>query len=504
MSRVAAEQNAAEFSAMLAAAKAGPKCKQLALSELPKYVGRYPDMADQALDILTDLFEEKEEFQVKSIAGFKVIASTASGGVIKKLVGIVGQILQSDVEAVAASGHEALVAALERDVTATMEGLLEPLCSTLEPAARSQTLVFIEKALLPRAGRLLNKNPEAQTTVAEQLKKVMGNSVSTKEFSIFMRVLFSMNKFKNGIEGANEILDFVHASIDLDKDFSASAEDVDKLIMCTGSARIIYQHGASPDKLVRYLSSKVLPKFKELGPEHQLKLLKLLADIAPFVKGAPCRSCLPLVWPLALSEVPDIITEETKINWAALECLLYTFHHLAERVPGFLHGLTGLQIFNGQPENRQDEDHSAKLAELKAKMTTLVTHTSEYAKKLKLVMNKLRENKLDTPEAKKENGQRIASCLATIAACQNVSIMADKILKINLKNPEFLADAKAVTLSFKGGGAAAGGKRGRDGGGGGGGGGQQPGAKIARGGGNAPRGGIRGGRGGMRGRGGRR
>ena len=57
--------------------------------------------------------------------------------------------------------------------------------------------------------------------------QVMGGSVSTREFTIFMRVLFSMDKFKNGIEGANEILDFVHASCDLDKDFSPSAEQVD-------------------------------------------------------------------------------------------------------------------------------------------------------------------------------------------------------------------------------------------------------------------------------------
>ena len=53
--------------------------------------------------------------------------------------------------------------------------------------------------------------------------QVMSSSVSPKEFTVFMRLLFSMNKFKNGVEGANEILDFVHASIDLDKDFSATA-----------------------------------------------------------------------------------------------------------------------------------------------------------------------------------------------------------------------------------------------------------------------------------------
>ena len=38
-------QHKGEFQGMMDAAKAGPKCKQLALSELPKYVGRYPELA---------------------------------------------------------------------------------------------------------------------------------------------------------------------------------------------------------------------------------------------------------------------------------------------------------------------------------------------------------------------------------------------------------------------------------------------------------------------------
>ena len=237
-----------------------------------------------------------------------------------------------------------------------MPGLLEQLGS--EAGTRAKAAAFIERALLPHAATLLNHSEEVQTTIADAIKKVMGTSVSPKEFTVFMRVLFSMNKFKNGVEGATEILDFVHTSIELDKDFSASAEQVDRLIMCTASARLIYQHGASPNKLVSYLSSKVLPKLEEMAPEHQLKLLKLMADIAPFVKGAPCRTCLPQIWPRTLALVPDTVDAGTSINWAAIECLLYTFHHLASRVPGFLHGLTGLKIFNGQPENRMDEDHS--------------------------------------------------------------------------------------------------------------------------------------------------
>jgi len=508
---------------MLEASKAGPKCKQLALSELPKYVGRYPALADKALDILADLFEEKDEYRLKAIQGFKVIAGSAPGTVIKKLVGLLGQILQSEAEAEVNAVNEALVAALQKDVMCTVTGLLEQLGA--EAATRARAAEFIERALLPRAAALLNTSEEVQATIADALKKVMGTSVSPKEFTIFMRVLFSMNKFKNGVEGASEILDFVHTSIELDKDFDASADHVDRLIMCTASARLIYQHGAPPNKLVSYLSSKVLPKFGDLSAEHQLKLLKLLADIAPFIKGAPCRVCLPQIWPLTLALVPDAVGESTSINWAALECLLYTFHHLASRVPGFLHGLTGLKIFNGQPENKMDEDHSDKLAQLTAKMTTLVTQSGEYSKKMQQVLQKLRQNKPDTPEAKKENSQKMQSCDLTMAACRNVALMAAKVKGVNLKIPDFLADDTAVRLSFKGQGGA-GGKRGHDGSGGqggrggirggrggggrGGGGGPPPAKKqakapAARGrGGMVMRGAPRGGRGGMRGRGGRR
>lgn len=80
--------------------------------------------ADKALDILTDLFEEKDDYRLKCIQGFKVIASSASGAVIKKLVGLLGQILQSEVEAEVAAVNEALGAALQKDVTSTVTGVL--------------------------------------------------------------------------------------------------------------------------------------------------------------------------------------------------------------------------------------------------------------------------------------------------------------------------------------------------------------------------------------------
>jgi hypothetical protein len=246
---------------------------------------------------------------------------------MQKVVGLLGDILQSEVEAEVAAANDALESALEKDVQVTMVALLDQMVTGA--SARARAVAFIERAVMPRAAKLLNSSEETQTMIAEHLKKVMGSSVLPKEFAVFMRVLFSMNKFKNGVEGANEILDFVHASIELDKDFIASAPQVERLIMCTGSASIIYKHGGSPDKLAGYLSKKVMPKFKELSAEHQLKLLKLFADIAPFIKGASCRVCLPSMWALTLSEVPDAVDEHTKINW-------YIFHNSQHCLHTFL------------------------------------------------------------------------------------------------------------------------------------------------------------------------
>jgi hypothetical protein len=45
----------------MANAKVGPKSKTLALKTLPLYIGKYPLLADSALDIIIDLFEESEQ-----------------------------------------------------------------------------------------------------------------------------------------------------------------------------------------------------------------------------------------------------------------------------------------------------------------------------------------------------------------------------------------------------------------------------------------------------------
>ena len=99
-----------------------------------------------------------------------MIASSAPGPVILKLVGLLGQMLQTEVEAEIAAVNAALFAALEKDVKATMAGLLEQMGTNA--SLRAKAVSFIESSVLPRASQLLNESEETQNLIADHLKKV--------------------------------------------------------------------------------------------------------------------------------------------------------------------------------------------------------------------------------------------------------------------------------------------------------------------------------------------
>jgi hypothetical protein len=196
----------------------------------------------------------KYQYRMKAIEGFKVIAGSAPATVITKLVGVLTQLLMSEDEKELAAVNDALIAALEKDMQATTMALLDQMSS--EESIRAKVVGFISKDLCPRANTLLNSSDEMQVAVAEQIKKIMAN-VNAKEFNVCMKILFSLKMFKNGAEGATELLNIVHKTMDLGSDFPTAGDAVDKFILMMGSARMMFQHGAPPNKLISFVSKQV-------------------------------------------------------------------------------------------------------------------------------------------------------------------------------------------------------------------------------------------------------
>ena len=73
-------------------------------------------------------------------------------------------------EAEVAAVNAALLAALEKDVKATMSAMLEQMGT--DASLRAKAVAFIESSLLPRAAMLLNDSEETQNLIADNLKKV--------------------------------------------------------------------------------------------------------------------------------------------------------------------------------------------------------------------------------------------------------------------------------------------------------------------------------------------
>eukprot|EP00283_Hemiselmis_rufescens_P006848 CAMPEP_0173420296 /NCGR_PEP_ID=MMETSP1357-20121228/1844_1 /TAXON_ID=77926 /ORGANISM="Hemiselmis rufescens, Strain PCC563" /LENGTH=501 /DNA_ID=CAMNT_0014383075 /DNA_START=30 /DNA_END=1532 /DNA_ORIENTATION=+ len=453
-----------QFKVVVDKAKVGPKTKTLALQLLPKYLGHYPSQADAALDILIDLFEEGEAYRMKAIESFKHIASSATAAVISKLVGVLAQMLLSENDKEVVVVTEALCTALEQDVLATTTALLELM--TTEASVRGKAVEFLAAELCPKATKLLKGNTEAQNAVATQIKKLMGTA-STAEVSLFMKILFSMEVFQSGEEGANELLGIVTNTIDLTADFDASEANADRVLALLRSARLMFNHGASPIKVMSYVSKKVLPKYDDLTATQQTALLKVIAEISPHMRGGTCREFLTAVYPTMLALMPEESTEETKLNYTSIECLLYAFHQTASRVPGFLHPLCGIKINTGQPENKIDEDFTAKLADLNKRLDVTKKQSSDFVQKLKQVQQKLQQTKPTTDDEKKDLSTKQQACQTSLRTCNHVVVLSTNLKKTP---PSFMADKEAQTLSWRMGGTQTGGpkagqKRGRDGGG---------------------------------------
>lgn len=109
--------------------------------------------------------------------------------------------------------------------------------------------------------------------------------------------------------------------------------------------------GASAQAFFSYIVESILPKLNELvssdGDDIKLEMLKLCAEMSPHglteenVKASiePIYNLLLEYMPLPPGEEEENKTEENaepKLQFSCVECLIFTFHQLAKKSPGFL------------------------------------------------------------------------------------------------------------------------------------------------------------------------
>ncbi|KAK4755594.1 hypothetical protein SAY87_009351 [Trapa incisa] len=445
-------QNAKDYQGIIDAANSSVKSKQLAAQLIPRFFKFFPDLWGPALDCHLDLLEEEDlGVRVQAIRGLPLFCKDNLENV-SKIVDILVQLLADEDFVARDAVNKALMSLLRQDVKASLTTLFGRILNVDEPSTeeliREKILSFVRDKVFPAKAELLKPQEEMERHITDLIKKSL-EDVTGAEFRMFMDFLKGLSLFgdKAPPERMKELVGLIEAQADLDAQFTVSdADHIDRLISCLFMAIPFFIRGASSSKFLNYLNKDVLPVIDKLPEERKLDLLKAIAEISPYTTPQDSRQILSSIVQLLKKYMPGRKTGE-EMNFTYVECLLYTFHHLAHKVPNATNSLCGYKIVTGQPSDRLGEDFTEHFREFterlnvveeltRATMKKLTQGMAEHNKAMAAAKSEDEKNDVKTQKQNTTSGLR---------TCNNILAMTKPL---HSKTPSFIGD-KSITLSWK-------------------------------------------------------
>jgi len=129
-----------------------------------------------------------------------------------------------------------------------------------------------------------------------------------------------------------------------------------------------------------------------------------------------------------------------KLNFSAIESLLFTFHHLGVKAPGAVSSLCGIAaVYTGQPSDMVSVENAAeKMKQFKERLEFLAQKSETYFKELNDVLKHL------SPEKEKD---KHATASTAIRTTRNILEMVKPLL--NKQKPLFLGKQLSLKLSWQ-------------------------------------------------------
>ncbi|CAI0557871.1 unnamed protein product, partial [Linum tenue] len=185
------------------------------------------------------------------------------------------------------------------------------------------------------------------------------------------------------------------------------------------------QRGASSSKFLNYLNKHIIPVFDKLPEERKLDVLKVLAESSPYTTPQDSRQILPSVVQLLKKYMPRKKTGE-ETNFTYVECLLYAFHHLANKAPNATNSLCGYKIVTGQPSDRLGEDFSELYKDFSERLTSVEELTRATSKKLTQGMAEHNKAMSAAKSEEAKDAIKIQKQKATtgLRTCNNILVMS--------------------------------------------------------------------------------
>uniref|UniRef100_A0A673ABH1 Apoptosis inhibitor 5 n=1 Tax=Sphaeramia orbicularis TaxID=375764 RepID=A0A673ABH1_9TELE len=334
------------YQVILDGVKGGPKEKRLAAQFIPKFFSSFPELADAAINAQLDLCED-EDVSIRRQA-IKELPRFATGENILRVADILTQLLQTDDTAEFNQVNAALISIFKIDAKGTLGGLFSQILQG-EDIVRERAIKFLSTKLKSLPEDVMTK--EVEEYVFTETKKVM-EDVTGEEFVLLMRVVSGLRVLQT-VNGRQQLVELVVDQAFLEQALNpADPDTVDRLLQCTRQALPLFSKNVHSTRFVTYFCEHVLPNLSVLTSpvaelDIQLEVLKLLAEMSPFCGDMEkLEANLNMLFTKLLEFMPlppeevengeNSASEEPKLQFSYVECLLYGFHQLGKKLPDFL------------------------------------------------------------------------------------------------------------------------------------------------------------------------
>ncbi|XP_074308055.1 apoptosis inhibitor 5-like protein API5 [Silene latifolia] len=444
-------QNVKDYEGIIMAAKGGTtKAKQLAAQLIPRFFHYFPQLHDTAANAHFDLCEEEDiGVRVQAIRGLPLFCKDTPE-FVSRIVDLLAQLLMAEENVERDAVQKALMSLLRQDVKASVTALfkhVESVDESTDENIRDKVLTFIRDKVFSLKAELLKPREQMERHITDLIKKSL-RDVTGGEFKMFIDFLKTLSIFSDKAprERVQELMEIIESQADLDSQFNASDVDhIDRLISCLYIAIPFFIRGASNSKFLNYVSEHIVPVLDKLPEERKLDLLKNLAESSPHTIPQDARRILPSIVQLLKKYMPQKKTGE-EMNFTYVECLLYTFHHLASKTPNATNSLCGYKIVTGQPSDRIGEDFSEQFKDFTERLTCVEDLSRATVKKLTQGMN-VQNKRMATAsnEVKEKIKNEKQNTAAGLKTCNNILAMTQPLHK---NSPLFIGD-KRIILSWK-------------------------------------------------------
>ncbi|XP_075996181.1 apoptosis inhibitor 5 [Genypterus blacodes] len=334
------------YQVILDGVKGGAKEKRLAAQFIPKFFSSFPELADAAINAQLDLCED-EDVSIRRQA-IKELPRFATGENILRVADILTQLLQTDDSAEFNQVNTALVSIFKIDAKGTLGGLFSQILQG-EDIVRERAIKFLSAKLKTLSEDVMTK--EVEDYVFVEAKKVL-EDVTGEEFVLLMRVVSGLRVLQT-VNGRQQLVELVVEQALLEQALNPADPDiVDRLLQCTRQALPLFSKNVHSTRFVTYFCEHVLPNLSTLTSpvaelDIQLEVLKLLAEMSPFCGDMEKLEAnvhmlftkLVEFMPLPPDEAENgenSASEEPKLQFSYVECLLFSFHQLGKKLPDFL------------------------------------------------------------------------------------------------------------------------------------------------------------------------